>query len=98
MVDAGDVYEAPFHEVDHPARGGDDEIDPLAHLGDLLVHVGSAVDGEALEAHALGQRLQLGEHLDRQLPGGYEDEGPDPFPLTGGHELHEGNAEREGFA
>ena len=65
---------APVAEVDQPARGGDDEVDPLAQLGHLAVDVGAAVDGDGPQPELLGQRGEDVVHLHRELTGRQQDE------------------------
>ena len=65
---------AAVHQVDRPARRGDDDVDALGQPAQLRADGGAAVDGEHAGAHAsavAGDRLG---DLQRQLPGGGQDE------------------------
>ena len=105
LVD-GDL--APVAEVDEAARGGDDQVDPLAELGDLAVDVGTAVDGDGVQPELLRQRGQHVVHLHGELAGGEQDEGERPGRAGGGAgtlrlpgrlgPLQERHAEGEGLA
>ena len=75
---------APVAEVDEAPRGGDDDVDPLAELGDLAVDVGAAVDGHGVQPELLGQRGQDVVDLDGQLPRRQQDEGERPGRARGG--------------
>ena len=62
----------------------------------LLLHRRAAVDGRDPDALVLGQVLDLGGHLERQLAGGAEDQRTDGLVL-GVHLLQQGEPERGGL-
>ena len=65
-------------EVDEPPGGGDDHVHPSTHLLHLALDVGAAVDGGDSEADRLGQRVEHLAHLDSELAGGHQHQGPRP--------------------
>lgn len=87
--------------VQQPARRGDDDADALDELLGLRPPVGPAHHNTIrllVVPHQLGGHL---EDLERELPGGGDDDdaGAVPgLPLHLGQELHGGNQERQGLA
>ena len=82
-LDVGHRQLAPVAEVDQPARRGDDDVDAPAELLDLALDVGAAVDGDDPQPGRLGQGLEHVGHLDGELAGGDEDQGPGAARLGG---------------
>ena len=62
------------HEVEQAPRRGDEDVDALAHLGDLRVDVDAAVDHEGLERDVLAVGLDALVDLDREFARRREDE------------------------
>ena len=62
-------------QVDEPTRGGDDDVDALAEVGDLGAHGDAAVDLGDEQPRRLGEGSQFVAHLHTQLAGGNENHG-----------------------
>ncbi len=73
-VDVGQRDLAGLEQVDQAQRRGDDDLDALAQLLDLVWPAGPAVDGEDPLAGVVGDRLEHLGDLHRELSGRHEDE------------------------
>ena len=68
---AGQVQGTAPHVVHHPARGTYHHLHPALQLAELAAVIGTAIDGQHVEAlHVTGVGLEGLGHLDGQLPGG----------------------------
>ena len=70
------VEVAALGEVEQPAGGADDDVDAGVQRVDLRLVGPAAVDGEHARAHVDRGRAQVVGDLDRQFPGGHDDQGP----------------------
>ena len=87
-----------FDEVDEASRGGDDEVDALGQLLDLLFDICAAVHGQDASVEALGNRLQFVLHLGGEFSRGHQGECPRALWLGDIDELQHREAERQGLA
>ena len=69
QLDVVEEAVAVLQQVLEPARGGDDDVGALAELAGLLVVRRTAVHGDHLEVHGVGQRLDGLGDLVGQLAG-----------------------------
>jgi hypothetical protein len=75
--DVPEVEEALLEEVFEAARGGDEDVDAAAELGDLLALADAAEDDGRLHAHGAAVSLDLLFDLSGELAGRREDESAD---------------------
>jgi hypothetical protein len=83
--------------IDEPTGGGNQEMDAIGQFGLLDVHREAAVDGKRRNFEIPGNAIDLIHILQRQLPGGYQDQGLGD--ATGGiNILHQRDAAGAGLA
>ena len=97
-LDLGQGHGPPLGQVDQPARRGDDDVDALVELLDLALDVGAAVDDHDALSGRLAERLEHVGHLDGELTGGHEHEGPGRVGAAGPGPHQQGEAEGERLA
>src|SRR5690606_15520809 len=94
-VDVGQRDRAFLDEVGESAGRGDEDIDTPPKLASLVVVAHTSVDDEDPSPHRLGEWLQFGRDLARELAGGGEDQGPGPARLGLLHAGEGGDSERQ---
>ncbi len=89
-----------FSQVVQASGGGDDDLGPLAQLGDLTADRQPADDGRHPQPQRLGVRLQRLRDLLGQLAGGHQDQGEGllGFGAPPGDTGQQRQAEGEGLA
>ena len=92
------VGDLAVDQVDEPARGRHHDLGAGLERGDLLAHLGAAVDGDEAQRPGLDQRPKHVGDLPGQLAGGDQHEAGGALRGRFGDALDEGEAEREGLA